>query len=68
MAVAPEPASPPADASLYLSLPAAADLPGVTLAELEIVRVGTQMLVRRASLGRCLAPAAGHCLTCCSGA
>ena len=61
----PEPAGPPAGDGVYLSLAAAADLLGVTLAELdecirlgklETVRMGDQVLVRRASLDHYLAP------------
>lgn len=65
MAVTPEPTGPPAGDNLYLNLAAAADLLGVTLAELRrrirqgelaAVNVGTQTLVRRAGLDRYLAP------------
>lgn len=65
MAITPEPTGPPAGDNLYLNLAAAAELLGVTLtelrrrirlAELESVKVGTQTLVRRASLDRYLAP------------
>lgn len=60
-----EPIVPPADDSVYLSLAAAADLLGITLAELrrrirlgelEAAQVGRQTLVRCASLDRCLTP------------
>lgn len=56
LAIIPEPAGPPAGDGVYLSLAAAADLLGVTLAELrqcirlgklETVRMGDQVLVRR---------------------
>ena len=65
MAIIPEPAGPPAGDGVYQSLAAAADLLGVTLAELrqcirlgklETVRMGDQVLVRRASLDHYLAP------------
>ena len=60
LAIIPEPAGPPAGDGVYLSLAAAADLLGVTLAELrqcirlgklETVRMGDQVLVRRGEPG-----------------